>query len=64
MPNDPILDTLPARAAELKRESAALFAQHERLHVELLVIFERIKQLHYAYAVMGLEPIDPPPPHR
>jgi hypothetical protein len=61
MPQDLELDELLSRTAELRLRSTELFADHERLHAELVEIFERIKRIHYAPPVIGPEPPDPPP---
>ena len=62
MAHDPTIHELLERAADSKQTAAELFAEHQRLHEELVQIFERIKQIHYASPVLGTEPPYPPPP--
>ena len=64
MAREPTFSEVVERAEIGRQQAAELLAQHERLHEELVAIFERIKKLHYLLPVLGNKPPDPPPPPR
>ena len=64
MAHEPTFPELMERAETLRQQAAELFAEHERIHDELVAIFERIKKLHYSPLVLGNDPPDSPPPSR
>ena len=62
MSDDQTTSEMADRIARLNQRRAELFAEHQRLHEELVGLFERIKQIHNQPPVLGDEPPDPPPP--
>src|SRR6266478_5504971 len=64
MTDEPTVAELFERAESVRQQAAELWAEHERIHDELVSIFERIKKLHDLPPVLGNEPPGPPPPPR
>ena len=59
--SDPRSRELFDRAANLHRHAATLLADHQRIHIEMVEIFRKIKRLHYVAPVLGPAPPEPPP---
>ena len=54
------LAELAKRIAGLREDQVRLAAEHNRLHQELVAIFERIKEIHDISPILGPEPPEPP----
>ncbi len=63
MPDEFTASEIGKKVAELRERSAELFAEHLRLHDELVQLFKRIEQIHNQPPVLtDRPPPDPPPP--
>ena len=58
MADDPTISELIERACRVHRDTVEILAERHRLHVELVRLLERSRDLHYTASILS----DKPPP--
>ncbi len=61
MDDDPSISELVKRVGRAHRDTAEILAEHHRLHVELLRLFERSRDLDYMPPVLTDKPLPKTP---
>ena len=61
MADGPTIPELIERACRVHRNTAEILAEHYRLRVELLRLFERSRDLHYTPPVLSDKPLPKTP---